>query len=561
MPSSTVSSTTSRRLWAERARRHPDDPLAWRMAHRVVDDGGQLQHLPALAAIARDRSPLVVIQKSAQVGATELLVDLALWAADSAYAGRGNVLYLMPTQNQMEDFSQARFDRAIQDSPYLRSRLQPEPPRRKGADSKRLKRIGPGYIFLRGTESLRQIASVDADLVVLDEYDQMDEGVLDLARKRIASSRAGRIVVASTPRLPEAGINALFQQSDQHRYWLACSACGLEQTPAWDANVDAQRVALVCAGCHEPLETRVAGRWVAAAPGNPLRGYHMSRLLSPWVDLGAMVEASRSRTPSGLQEFYNSDLGEPFFDPGAGLSPDILDRCRDDYDLQDYKGQACTMGVDVGLVLHVVVRECPSGAQRDPLQPRRLWFAGTVDRFEELEPLITRFNVGGIVVDAQPELHKAAEFVQRHAGLARVAWYGRPDPGCEWVAPSEGAPPAFRVNRTGAIEQTLQRFRDGVARLPRNARLLGGARTGGAYGEYYRELLALQRRMTQEKDGNWVARWEDRGHADHYAHAEAYCLFAEQLVPAPGVSAGILDGVSRWAPLRMTHAPRGFGRS
>ena len=94
-----------------------------------------------------------------------------------------------------------------------RARLQPEPPRRKGADSKRLKRIGPGYVYLRGSDSPRQVASVDADLVLLDEYDQMADGVLELARKRIASSSAGRLVVASTPRYPEAGIDALFRQS------------------------------------------------------------------------------------------------------------------------------------------------------------------------------------------------------------------------------------------------------------------------------------------------------------------------------------------------------------
>ena len=112
------------------------------MTHRQIGSR-PLWHLPALAAIARDDHPTVVLQKSAQVGATELLVNLALWAVDTEYAGRGNALFLMPTQNQRDDFSQARFDRAIQDSAYLRGRLQPEPPRRKGADSKRLKRIGP----------------------------------------------------------------------------------------------------------------------------------------------------------------------------------------------------------------------------------------------------------------------------------------------------------------------------------------------------------------------------------------------------------------------------------
>src|ERR1700694_4871656 len=186
----TVSSSTRRALWVEKARRDPADPYAWAMAHRTVG-GEPLLHQPALADIARDDHPIVVIQKSAQVGLSELLVNLALWTADTRYAGRGNVLFLMPTQNQMDDFAQARIDRAIQDSAYLRERLQPEPPRRKGADSKRLKRLGPGAVYLRGTDSKRQIASVDADLVILDEFDQMDEGVVELARRRLASSSKG----------------------------------------------------------------------------------------------------------------------------------------------------------------------------------------------------------------------------------------------------------------------------------------------------------------------------------------------------------------------------------
>lgn len=303
------------------------------MAHRRVGERS-LTHLPALADIARDAHPLVVVMKSAQVGLTELAVNLALHAADTGYAGRGNVLFLMPNQNQMDDFARSRFDRAIQDSAYLRERLQPEPPRRKGADSMRLKRVGDGYIYLRGADSQRQIASVDADLVILDEFDQMGEGVLELAEKRIASSRAGRIVVASTPRYPEAGIDALFRESDRRRYLLPCPSCGLEQALTWAANVDQERALVVCTECREPMDVGVKGRWVAEAPGNAMiRGYHLSRLYSPWADIKAMIAASQSPTPRGQQEFRNSDLGQAFVVEGGGLTLDVLDRCREEYSL------------------------------------------------------------------------------------------------------------------------------------------------------------------------------------------------------------------------------------
>ena len=518
------------------------------MAHRRIGERS-LTHLHPLADIARDDHPLVVVMKSAQVGLTELEVNLAVHAADTGYAGRGNVLFLMPNQNQMDDFARSRFDRAIRDSPYLRQRLQPEPPRRKGADSMRLKRVGEGYIYLRGADSQRQIASVDADLVILDEFDQMGEGALELAEKRIASSRAGRIVVASTPRYPEAGIDALFRESDRRRYWLSCPSCGLEQTLTWGDNVDLERALVVCKECREPMKVDAKGRWVAEAPGNAMvRGYHLSRLYSPWADIGAMIAASQSPTPRGQQEFRNSDLGEAFVVEGGGLTLDVLDCCRDEYSLEEYAGERCVMGVDVGIKLHVVIRELSEQARGDPAQPRRLWFAGIVGAFDDLEVLMERFSVAGVVIDAQPEVHKVVEFWRRHPMQVRVAWYGRQDPGCEWVSAHDGRPDGLRLNRLQALERMFERFNDGVVALPLEARQLGGGSRRG-HGEYYRELRAPQRTLEEDAQGNWKERWFDRGLPDHFAHAEVYCLFAEEIVPLPSPDLGVLhQGLERESP-------------
>src|SRR5665811_2437345 len=86
-----TASSSLLRAYAEKTRRDPSDPYAWAMTHRRYAGGAPL-HVPALAGIYRDDHPLVVVQKSAQIGLTELLVNRALWAADTAYANRGNVL-------------------------------------------------------------------------------------------------------------------------------------------------------------------------------------------------------------------------------------------------------------------------------------------------------------------------------------------------------------------------------------------------------------------------------------------------------------------------------------
>jgi hypothetical protein len=515
-----------RALWDEKVRRDPYDPHAWAMANRTVT-GRPLLHIPALADIARDDHPFVVIQKSAQVGVSELLINRALHAADIGWGDRGNVIIFSPTQTQMDDVAQARIDPALQDNPYMRSRLQPEPPARKGADNRRLKHFGLGYIHLRGTDSHRQIASIAADVVLLDEFDQMGDGVLDLARKRLSSSRRSRLIVASTPSIPEAGINGLMLQSDERRYFLHCPACGIEQDLRWTENVDFEQARVVCRACREPMDVLATGRWVPQAPGNDrIHGYYLNRLYSPWAKIAEMIEASQATTPFAVQEFQNSDLGEAFVPPGGGISIDIIDRCRREYSLSDYAGQPCDMGIDVGLRCHVVIRQrlTEDDRRRNPAPGRRLWFAGDA-AFSDLDDLARRFNVQSIVIDAYPELSQARQFVERHRPRAWLAQYDRQQPGHERRRGRNGEPNCYHINRTQALDEMFQRFKDEAVELPSEARPLGG-QMKHHLGAYYQQLLVPKRTLEPDGNGNLQARWIDANRDDHYAHAELYAMLA-----------------------------------
>ena len=484
--------------------------------------------IPPLMAIARDMHPLLAVQKSAQVGLTELEIDGALWAADTLHAGRGHALFLMPTQGQMDDFVQARVDPAIQQNPYLRGRLATEPPRRKGADSKRLKLFrNGGKIFFRGADSRRNLASVDADAVFLDEFDDMAEGTLELARKRVTSSSQGLIRVFSTPRYPEAGINGLFLQSDRRSYHLPCPSCGHEQPLTFFDNIDRQRQCVVCRACRTPMDVTAPGRWIAMAPGNTaIHGYHLSRLYLPWANIPEIIEASEARAPLAVQEFQNSDLGETYAPPGSGLTLDEIDRCRQEYALGAYAGQACDMGIDTGSPNYVVIREHPKrAAPGEPPAPARLWFAGAVG-WEPLDRLWEQFRVRRCVIDGLPESYAAREFARRHHARTRLAYYGGP-PGHERRDGRAGEPRTWQIQRTEAMEELMERFRARTAALPYDARQLGGRPKDGQ-GEYYRQLRAPQRTLERDAHGNgkWV--WDDFGKDDHYAHAELYCLFASK---------------------------------
>ena len=63
-----------------------------------------------------------------------------------------------------------------------------------------------------------------------------------------------------------------------------------------------------------------------------------------------------------------------------------------------------------------------------------------------------------------------------------------------------------------------------------------GGRVADGSGAYYRELLAPQRTLEQDAQGNWVARWSEHGRADHFAHAEVYCRAADEIAARTGWS-------------------------
>ena len=292
--------------------------------------------------------------------------------------------------------------------------------------------------------------------------------------------------------------------------------------------MDVERASVVCRECCAPMNVLAEGEWVAEAPGNErIHGYHLNRLYVPWVNLRDMIERSQATTPAELQEFFNSDLGEPFLAPHGSFSLDEFDRLRADYKVGDYRGQPCVMDVDPGTELHVVVRE-RLGETGDR---SRLWFAGTVGSFEELDGLFKRYHVHTAVIDAQPEQHAARQFAESHPGtFVSYLRLLHPDRGRPRVRPLHGG----RPRQPHAAPRPVAR--------PHAQRRAADPRAGAHH------------RWSRQGPLRWLlhpaARAQTRAHAgcerelgcalgennkpDHYAHAEGYCLLALERAGRPG---------------------------
>jgi hypothetical protein len=526
-----------------------DSPLLWALWHRTLR-GEPFSVWPFAAELYETGHPRVVVMKAAQVTISEWLVNLTLWCAASGAGGRGNVLYLMPTQGLMDDFVRARVDPAIAETPALASR-------RAGlrVDNVRLKRLGRGFAYFRAAESPRAIRSVDADLVILDEIEKVAlgnelgrEGALELAEQRLGSSRLGWVRAASTPGVPGGPTDRLWQQSDQRHFIIVCEGCRLGQALEWAENVvrDAAGVRVVCRRCRRDLPRTGGGLWVPARPGQGLwQGYHINKLYSPLANLEEVWQRAVSSDTSVQQQFYNQDLGLPWAPRGARLSVLELDACCEDYGMPA-SARMAAMGVDVGRRLHVhIVTAEPGGAYRTV-------FAGALDREareafqgeDGLDGLMHRYGVWRCVIDANPETGLARQFQARHPGRVFLAYYHRQAREQRDAAVPQWDMERGRVylNRTVALDALYDAIRQGRLRLPREARALGGEPGREGYGELYRQLMAPVRLILRDAYGNPVARYVEGGAADHFAHAAAYALAAAQGYEPQGLGGALAAG-------------------
>src|SRR5205823_5253774 len=121
--------------------------------------------------------PTVDVRKSAQCGISAAAVSLALYATD---VWRAHVIYVLPTEEVAEVFSDTRVKPALAAIPHLASRVS-------GTDTKGLKRIGRANLYLVGSMAESRALAIPADLLLLDEYDRLDRRQVPKFEKRLGA--------------------------------------------------------------------------------------------------------------------------------------------------------------------------------------------------------------------------------------------------------------------------------------------------------------------------------------------------------------------------------------
>lgn len=201
------------------------------------------------------------------------------------------------------------------------------------------------------------------------------------------------------------------------------------------------------------------GAWVADFPDSPMHGYRISQLMSAFVEPAELLR--EYRTTRFPERFYNLKIGIPWADTTNRVEvSDVLRCCGDDGILEHTKSERCTMGVETGKQLHVVI----SHFQPDGNGVRQVLFIGAVQDYGDLDRLMQRFHVSTCVIDALPEIHATRAFAARHHGKVWLNYFMASQRGSyNWRRDER----IVQENRTGALDASRQLIRDRKILLPR----------------------------------------------------------------------------------------------
>lgn len=474
----------------------------WVIDNEFINERGEIlefrDHL-FLYDILMDISPIQVLKKCAQVGAT---VTYTLKAYFVAQKGRMNVIYTMPSDTDVSEFVKTKADMIFQSNELLRSQFS--------SDTVGLKKIGDRFIYYKGTRSKTAPISTSADLLIHDEVDRSDLGIIEQYRSRLSASPYKGIWYLSNPSLTGVGVDAIWKKSDMKEWFVTCGDCGEQQFLKWDENVDQINKIYVCKKCGKELtdDERRKGKWIATNPGKEISGYHISQMMAPWLSAKDLI---REREDRGEDYFRNFVLGEPY---SAGEEANIRQAIYDVWTPKPIDEKPFFMGIDIGIEKHYVV-----GSREG------IFKIGICQSREELESVIEKYNPVW-VMDSGPERTWAEEFKKKYP-KGFLNFYRKDKPKAEiikWGGYSKGVEDKKNwgyiwTDRTRIIDKTIYEILKGNIQF---------SLTKEDLERYIKHWESMRRIIEQTPDKTERYIWESTTGNDHWCHATVFYYIATQ---------------------------------
>jgi phage terminase large subunit GpA-like protein len=301
-------------------------------------------------ALCDSETRMVVWMKSAQVGATEILNNLAGYFMAHQPAP---MLVMQPTLDMGKAWSKDRLAPMLRDTPCLSGMVGAK--RSKDSDNTILhKTFRGGHLTIAGANSAASLASRPIRILLADEVDRYPASAgtegdpLNLAMKRTTTFWNRKIYVCSTPTVKgQSRIEQAFEESNQQYYYVPCPHCGEYQRLVWghvkwreDKPEEAQYCCEHCGALIEHKHKREMldkGEWRATAESNGVAGFHISEIYSPWVTWGEMASnfLEAKKMPETLKTFVNTSFGETWEEDAERFEPHELLERAESYDMPE----------------------------------------------------------------------------------------------------------------------------------------------------------------------------------------------------------------------------------
>lgn len=486
-------------------------PYEWASAYRIMDDGltysifdpdryqGYLYEPHLRVAQLPMPGGKIAVMKCVQTGWTEWALNSTFWFMDTQHEP---ALYMLQTAQQLGKFVLSRVDRAIQNSPYLEEGFS-----ESDVDSVGLK-IGWGQaLHFRGAKAVKSLVEFSAGLIVQDEKDSMDAMGIETAYGRQEGMIHKWKLLLSNPSIPEHGIHLDWLGGSQGKWGLWCDYSKEYIVPQWPDSVNRNHpLSPMDPGSNHELD-KMRGTWIHEKPKAPYWSYHMDHFSSPRSTPIEMLDKwdRIQGDPTKMAAFYNLILGLPWAEAGTQIT-DVSGLPSMGPMVPSYDRQGL-MGVDVGSLLHVVIRRTYGGI---------LWAGelGGGSEWDELGRLMGAYNIAHCCIDVRPETTKATDFAKLFPGKVTLVEYNPNPMAKEATWKKLNGVPLYSGLRTSMIDEALALIHTNSEAVPNNLPT-----------NFWDHFRAVSRQYIKRHDGTIYISYVNTK-ADHFLHAFNYAVFA-----------------------------------
>ncbi len=464
--------------------------LNWIFSKGIVSEKGDqldFKDHAFLLDILTDWTPRIVVKACSQVGKSVTFNLKTLFAVEKF---RWNIIYTMPTDDDVKEFVGTKTNKILQNNPQVFKGIQ--------TDNIERKEINGRFIYYKGTISKSAAISTTADVVIHDEASRSDQSTLNTYKSRTKDSNYKGRWIFSNPTVERDVLDQEWIKSDMKEWMVTCPHCNNQHQLVYPESINIDKQEYQCRFCKEPMsdDTRRNGKWVATNPESEISGYHLSHLIATKISAKEILEDA-----DGDQEyFYNFVLGEPYSPGDLNVSRGMI---IDNITTRNLVTGKYFLGVDVGNIKHYVL-----GSELGIIK------MGKFSEWSVLDDMMRMYKPQ-LVIDAMPDNTMSKHFVNKYRGALMsffqenntnpqtLVWWGEND-------------------KKGIVYSHRDRILDQMIDTILNADILYGIQPDKDFLDYIKHFETLRRVKVVNNKGIERYVWESTTGTDHYVFATLY---------------------------------------